>query len=77
MNLQARILEYLMIVGIAYGTYAIILTPIFYFGSVGMSLEQIKEWLWQGLLVDLCIAYPVGKLTIKIRKKYKRLFDGK
>jgi len=76
MKLQAKVLEYLMIVGIAYGTYAIILTPVFYYGSVGMTLEQITDWLWQGLLIDLCIAYPVGKLIIKVRKKYKRLFDG-
>jgi len=76
MKLQAKILEYLMIVGIAYGTYAIILTPVFYYGSVGMTQEQIIDWLWQGLLIDLCIAYPVGKLIIKVRKKYKRLFDG-
>ncbi len=74
MKLKARILEYLMIVGISYGLYSIILTPLFYF-SIGLTTDQILTWLWQGFLVDLFVAYPTGKLIIYARKKYRNLLD--
>ena len=74
MNLKARIVEYLIIVGISYGLYSMILTPLFYF-SIGLTFDQILSWLWQGFLVDLVIAYPAGKLIIWSINKYRRLID--
>ena len=74
MKLKARILEYLLIVGIAYGLYSMILTPLFYF-SIGLSVDQILAWLWQGFLVDLLVAYPTGKLIIWTRNRCKGYLD--
>lgn len=68
-------LEYILIVGISYTTYATILTPLFYF-SIGLTTDQIIAWLWQGFTVDLLVAYPAGKLIIWARKKVSRIIDG-
>ncbi len=67
-------LEYLLIVGISYSTYATILTPLFYF-SIGLTMDQIIAWLWQGFTVDLLIAYPAGKLIIWARSKVSGILD--
>jgi len=74
MKLRKRIIEYLLIVGISYSTYAIILTPIFYF-SIGLTVDQIIAWLWQGFVVDLFVAYPAGKMIIWARGKVGRFLD--
>ena len=74
MKLSKRLLEYLLIVGISYTTYATILTPIFYF-SIGLTVDQILAWLWQGFAVDLIVAYPAGKMIIWSRKKISRWID--
>ncbi len=75
MKLSKRMLEYILIVGISYSTYALILTPLFYF-SIGLTVDQIIAWLWQGFTVDLLVAYPAGKLIIWARKKVGRIIDG-
>ena len=74
MKLSKRVIEYLLIVGISYSTYALILTPLFYF-SIGLTVDQIIAWLWQGFTVDLLVAYPAGKLIIWARKKMSRWID--
>ena len=68
-------LEYVLIVGISYITYAVILTPVFYF-SIGLTVDQILAWLWQGFVIDLLVAYPAGKLIIWARSKIGRIIDG-
>ena len=75
MKLSKRIIEYLLIVGISYCTYALILTPIFYY-SIGLTIDQIIAWLWQGFVVDLFVAYPAGKLIIWTRSKVSGILDG-
>ncbi len=74
MKLSKRLIEYFLIVGISYTTYATILTPIFYF-SIGLTVDQIMAWLWQGFAVDLLVAYPAGKMIIWSRKKISRWID--
>lgn len=68
-------LEYVLIVGISYTTYAVILTPVFYF-SIGLTIDQILAWLWQGFVIDLLVAYPAGKLIIWTRNKVSGILDG-
>ena len=75
MRLSKRVIEYLLIVGISYSTYALILTPLFYF-SIGLTVDQIIAWLWQGFTVDLLVAYPAGKLIIWARNKVSGILDG-
>ncbi len=75
MRLSKRVIEYLLIVGISYSTYALILTPLFYF-SIGLTVDQIIAWLWQGFTVDLLVAYPAGKLIIWTRNKVSGILDG-
>lgn len=75
MKLSKRMLEYILIVGISYSIYALVLTPLFYF-SIGLTVDQIIAWLWQGFVVDLFVAYPAGKLIIWARNKVSRIIDG-
>lgn len=75
MKLSKRMLEYILIVGISYTTYAVILTPVFYF-SIGLTIDQILAWLWQGFVIDLLVAYPAGKLIIWTRNKVSGILDG-
>jgi len=75
LRLSKRVIEYLLIVGISYSTYALILTPLFYF-SIGLTVDQIIAWLWQGFTVDLLVAYPAGKLIIWARSKVSGILDG-
>lgn len=51
--------------------YAVVLFNVFYF-SVGLTLDQIKAWLWQGFLVDLGIAFIVVRTCHCIIVKLKR-----
>jgi len=53
----------------------LILTPLFYF-SIGLTVDQIIAWLWQGFTVDLLVAYPAGKLIIWARNKVSGILDG-
>lgn len=76
MKIKQELELYLNIVIIGWGVYAIILTPImfanfnycivepFCIRGIGMSIDQWLSWLWQGALVDLFVAYLVGKLII-------------
>jgi len=75
LKLSKRMLEYVLIVGISYTTYAVILTPVFYF-SIGLTIDQILAWLWQGFVIDLLVAYPAGKLIIWTRNKVSGILDG-
>jgi len=74
LKLSKRVIEYLLIVSISYTTYALILTPIFYY-SIGLTIDQIMAWLWQGFAVDLFVAYPAGKMIIYARGKVGRFLD--
>ena len=74
MKPRKRLIEYLLIVGISYATYACILAPLFYF-SIGLTIDQIIAWLWQGFVVDLFVAYPAGKLIIWARRKLSWFID--
>ena len=75
MKLKKRLIEYILIVGLSYGVYAIVLTPIFYY-SIKLTVEQILDWLWQGFTVDAFVAYPTGKLIIWARRRLKGILDG-
>ena len=67
-HLKQRVVEYLIFVAVAYSLYAIALTPLFYF-HIGLTLEQIQAWLWQGFLIDLVLAYPTAKIIFYLKEK--------
>jgi hypothetical protein len=37
--------------------------------------KQFYSYIWQGLLIDLIIAYPIGKLIIWIHPKLKKALN--
>jgi hypothetical protein len=42
---------------------------------IQITEEQFWQWLWQGFLIDLCCAYPAGKLLIWMSPKIKKLIN--
>ena len=36
---------------------------------------QFWSYVWQGFLIDLIIAYPIGKMIIFIHGKIKKILD--
>jgi len=89
MNWKTHLILFFTIFIIAWGTYAMALTPFMFLDfeyclngylcirGIDMTIQQYLSWLWQGLLIDLVLAYPVGRLIIWRRDmlyyKWKKL----
>ena len=89
MNWKTHLTLFFTIFIIAWGTYAMALTPFMFLDfeycvndflcikGINMTLQQYTSWLWQGMLIDLILAYPVGRLIIwrrdSIYNKWKKL----
>ena len=70
MRIVNRLIEYVIITFIVTTCYFSITIPWSLF-ILGLSEEQFYMYLWQGLLIDLIIAYPVGKFLLYIHPKIK------
>ena len=62
----------------------LIITPIFAFGYltvtipwmlfvIGLDENQFVDFLWQSVMVDLIVAYPLAKLVMRLKPKIERL----
>lgn len=38
---------------------------------IHIPIEKVTQFLWQGFIIDLIVAYPAGKLLIKLAPKIK------
>jgi hypothetical protein len=61
-----------------------IITPIFALGYlavtipwmlfvIGLDENQFVDFLWQSVMVDLIVAYPLAKLVMRLKPKIERL----
>ena len=61
-----------------------IITPIFALGYltatipwmlfvIGLDEKQFIDFLWQSVMVDLIVAYPLAKLVMRLKPKIERL----
>lgn len=72
MKLYGRLLEYLIYTAIVTFVYYPVIIPwLFYVGHV--PIERIEQYLWQGYIIDLAIAYPAGKLLVKLSPKIQSI----
>ena len=40
---------------------------------IGLDEQQFTDFLWQSIVVDLIVAYPIAKLVMKLKPKIDRL----
>jgi len=76
MNWKTHLILFFTIFIIAWGTYATALTPFMFLDfeyclngylciqGINMTTQQYLSWLWQGAIIDIFLAYPVGRLII-------------
>jgi len=79
MNWKTHLILYLNFFIISWGTYALIITPIVFMDfeycindylcltGIDMTFKQYTSWLWQGAIIDIFLAYPVGRLITRRR----------
>ena len=71
-DIVSRVIEYFII------------TPIFALGYLAITIpwmllvikldgDQFADFLWQSVLVDLIVAYPLAKLVMKLKPKIERI----
>jgi hypothetical protein len=62
----------------------LIITPIFAIGYltvtipwmlfvIGLDSEQFINFVWQSVMVDLVVAYPLAKLVMRLKPRIERL----
>ena len=71
MKILNRVLEYLIITMIITMAYYSITIPFALF-VWEFTEHQFYSYVWQGLLIDLGVAYPVGKFIIYLHPKVKK-----
>ena len=69
-----RLTEYAIITGFMNVVYLNVSIPWMLL-VIQITEEQFWQWLWQGFLIDLCCAYPAGKLLIWLAPKIKRFVN--
>lgn len=67
-----RVLEYIFYTGFMTLAYYPVVIPWLLF-IVHVSPGQTLQYLWQGFLIDLMVAYPIGKLLIRLSPTIKRV----
>ena len=70
MKIVNRLVEYVII--------TLLITSVYYTVTIPFALfvwelneHQFHSYIWQGLLIDLFVAYPLGKCLLYIHPKLK------
>ena len=70
MRIVNRLIEYVIITLLITSAYYSITIPFALF-VWELSEDQFHSYIWQGLLIDLFVAYPIGKCILYIHPKLK------
>ena len=68
MRKRGQLAEYLLITSVLWGLYLSVLLPWMHY-IIQMSDEQLWLWLWQGTILEMIVAYPIGKIVLKVGPK--------
>lgn len=72
MKWYGRVLEYAFYTAImTFAYYPVVIPWLIFVGH--MSMENVERYLWQGYLIDLGVAYPIGKLLVRVSPKIKEV----
>jgi len=71
-DVVSRVVEYFIITPIFACAYLAVTIPWMLY-IIKLDGAQFQEWIWESILIDLIVAYPVAKLVMKIKPKIDRL----
>jgi len=71
-DIVSRIVEYLIITPIFALGYLLVTIPWMLL-VIGLDERQFADFLWQSIVVDLIVAYPIAKLVMKLKPQIDRL----
>ena len=66
------IVEYLIITPIFAIGYLTVTIPWMLF-VIGLDSEQFINFVWQSVMVDLVVAYPLAKLVMRLKPRIERI----
>ena len=72
MRIVNRLIEYVIITLLITSVYYTITIPFALF-VWELNEHQFHSYLWQGLLIDLFVAYPLGKCILYIHPRMKNV----
>lgn len=73
--MRGRILEYFLITGIVWCFYALLL-PVYFVAVFHWNLNDITKWWITGTPVEFVLAYPLGKILIRVGPRIKQICYG-
>ena len=71
-DVVSKVVEYLIITPIFACAYLAVTIPWMLY-VIKLDGTQFQEWIWESILIDLIVAYPVAKLVMKIKPKIDKL----
>jgi len=71
-DVVSSIVEYLIITPIFALGYLLVTIPWMLL-VIGLDEQQFTDFLWQSIVVDLIVAYPIAKLVMKLKPQIDRL----
>ncbi len=71
-DVVSSFLEYLIITPIFALGYLTITVPWMLF-VIKLDGEQFTDFVWQSVMVDLIVAYPIAKLVIKLKPRIEKI----
>ena len=71
-DVVSRIVEYLIITPIFALGYLLVTIPWMLL-VIGLDERQFADFLWQSIVVDLIVAYPIAKLVMKLKPQIDKL----
>ena len=71
-DVASSVLEYLIITPMFATAYLAVTVPWMLF-VIKLDGEQFTDFIWQSVLVDLIVAYPVTKLIMKLKPRIEKI----
>jgi len=71
-DVVSNVLEYLIITPMFATAYLAVTVPWMLF-VIKLDGEQFVDFVWQSVLVDLIVAYPVTKLILKLKPRIEKI----
>ena len=75
MKLKSRIIEYLLITGVVWCFYALLL-PIYFYFTFHWNLNDVIKWWITGTPVEFILAYPLGKILSNLAPKITKYCEN-
>lgn len=72
MRIVNRLIEYVIITLLITSAYYTVTIPFALF-VWELNEVQFHSYIWQGLLIDLFIAYPIGKCILYVHPRMKNV----